>query len=91
MMWSSLSKIPFSGETCRLTTLSIYPERIHQLEKIFDPFYRIDSAHAKATSGQGLGLSIVQWIMKLHNADIDVKSLKNGETMFTIKFVNQAI
>jgi len=57
-----------------------------ELERIFDPFYRIDSSHSKATPGQGLGLSIVQWIIRLHQAEISVESEEGKGTLFTMRF-----
>jgi len=55
-----------------------------ELEKIFDRFYRVDKARNK--EGMGLGLSIVQEVLSYHNATINVESIVNEGTTFTITF-----
>ena len=42
--------------------------------KIFDRFYRVDSARTRLIEGTGLGLSIVQAIVQLHGGTIHIKS-----------------
>jgi len=56
------------------------------IDKIFDPFFRIESTNEKRVQEQGLGLSIVQWIVKLHNAKIDIDSEVKKGTIFKIYF-----
>ena len=41
-----------------------------QVEKIFEPFYRIERSRSRDTGGFGLGLSIVNSICQQHNASI---------------------
>jgi signal transduction histidine kinase len=57
-----------------------------QLYNIFEPFARVDSSRSKKTGGYGLGLAIVKKILDLHNASIDVKSMKDEGTEMIIKF-----
>ena len=52
------------------------------LDKVFNPFYRANNAGA--TSGSGLGLSIVQKILNLHNATIEIQSVLNEGTTIKI-------
>jgi len=49
-----------------------------QLEKIFNPFYRVDTSREKKTGGYGLGLSIAQKAVKLHHGEISAKNRKSG-------------
>jgi two-component system, OmpR family, sensor histidine kinase CpxA len=56
------------------------------LQKIFEPFSRIDSSRSKKTGGYGLGLAIVKKIVDLHNATIEVKSKPEEGTEMIIKF-----
>lgn len=52
---------------------------------IFERFYRSDNSRTKTNiSGYGLGLSIAQKIVALHNGEIQVKSIPHKETTFTI-------
>ena len=54
------------------------------LKNIFDRFYRADEARTR--DGFGLGLSMVQNIVQIHNFTIDVKSEFGKFTEVTILF-----
>jgi two-component system, OmpR family, sensor histidine kinase ArlS len=53
-----------------------------EMERIFQPFYRVDES--RTTGGFGLGLSLTQRIIKLHKGSVHVTSAKDHETVFTI-------
>ena len=40
------------------------------LEKIFEPFFRLDSSRNRQTGGFGLGLSLVKRILDLHKGSV---------------------
>ncbi len=44
------------------------------LPHIFERFYRADPSRSKETDGAGLGLSLVEWIVKQHRGHITVES-----------------
>lgn len=56
------------------------------LDKIFEPFYRVDISRARLLGGSGLGLSIVKAILDAHQASIAVESEENKGTTFIIHF-----
>jgi len=59
------------------------PEK--DLNHIFDRFYRVDRARARTTGGSGLGLSIAKQIVTLHGGDIQVSSVINTGSTFTVR------
>ncbi len=54
------------------------------LPKIFDRFYRSDPARAEKTGGYGLGLSIAKMIVEQLGGKINVESIENKYTVFTV-------
>lgn len=54
------------------------------LGNIFEPFYRVDKSRSKDIEGSGLGLSIVDNIIKRHNGSIEISSIINVGTVITI-------
>ena len=48
------------------------------LQKIFEPFYRLDDARNRATGGAGLGLSIADRAIRLHGGQLRASNRKEG-------------
>jgi len=48
------------------------------LQKIFEPFYRLDDARNQQTGGAGLGLSIAERAIKLHGGELRASNRKEG-------------
>ena len=61
------------------TGIGIPPE---YQEKIFTPFFRIDKSRSRAMGGSGLGLALVNEIVRQHNGQVKVlESSKKGSTI----------
>ena len=56
------------------------------LEKVFEPFYRVDKSRTKETGGYGLGLSLCREIMKAHGGTIFLASAPGQNTTVTLIF-----
>lgn len=65
------------------TGVSISKEDI---KNVFEPFFRADKSRTKQNiDGYGLGLAIVQEIVRAHNGSVQVTSEPDGITQFAIK------
>lgn len=49
-----------------------------ELERVFDPFYRLEESRSLETGGHGLGLSIARTIIRAHGGDISLANLEQG-------------
>ncbi|MBQ1544102.1 MAG: HAMP domain-containing histidine kinase [Caulobacteraceae bacterium] len=48
----------------------------HELDRVFDPFYRVERSRSRETGGMGLGLAVARSIARAHGGDV---ALANGE------------
>jgi two-component system OmpR family sensor kinase len=55
------------------------------LERIFDRFARVDAARSRAHGGAGLGLAIVDAIVRAHGGTCSA-STSTGGAVFTLRF-----
>jgi signal transduction histidine kinase len=49
-----------------------------ELERVFEPFYRLEGSRGRDTGGTGLGLSIARQIAQLHGGALELRNLENG-------------
>ena len=56
-------------------------------ERVFERFHRVESTHARTYEGTGIGLALVQELVKLHGGSVKVESAPAGST-FTVTIPN---
>ncbi len=54
------------------------------LEKIFLPFYRVDASLADTECGNGVGLALVQHVVRGHGGQVTVRSTPDHGSVFTV-------
>lgn len=59
------------------------------IEKLCDPFYRVELSRNKKYAGLGLGLNISKEIIKRHHGELKIESNLGEGSIFTIKFPTQ--
>lgn len=59
----------------------IAPEK---LERVFEPFYRVEEARNKAGGGYGLGLSVARSILRAHGGDVRLSNAAGGGLEATV-------
>ena len=68
-----------SGEEIVIRVLDSGPGVPNEaLQKIFQPFYRLDDARNRQTGGAGLGLSIADRAVRLHSGQLRASNRKEG-------------
>lgn len=78
-------KVAFEGRRFTVQDDGIGISKEHQ-ERIFEKFYRVNSAREQASQGTGLGLAIVAGICNRYKASIHVTSEPRQGSTFTVTF-----
>jgi len=55
-----------------------------EVERIFDPFYRVDTRLRGESTGAGLGLAIVRHLVKTHKGEVLVESREGQGSSFSV-------
>lgn len=53
-------------------------------KQIFEPFYRVDKSRSREMGGAGLGLALIDSIIKKHNGTIKITDNESGGSRFTV-------
>ena len=60
-------------------------------ERVFEPFFRVDKSRSRELGGVGLGLALVNEIVRVHDGSICIKSGKTGGTIFEVTFAQSSM
>ncbi|MGH1588747.1 response regulator [Methylobacterium phyllosphaerae] len=55
-----------------------------ELSRVFERFHRVDSPRSRSHEGSGIGLALVQEMVRLHGGTITVESAEDRGTTFTV-------
>ena len=61
------------------------------MERVFEPFFRVDKSRSRELGGVGLGLALVHEIVRVHDGSICIKSGKTGGTIFEVTFAQHSM
>ena len=56
-----------------------------EIDRVFEPFHRVDASRAPATGGFGLGLSVARSIARAHGGDVSLANRPEGGLMATVR------
>lgn len=61
------------------------------MERVFEPFFRVDKSRSRELGGVGLGLAFVREIVRVHDGSICIKSGKTEGTIFEVTFAQHSM
>jgi len=61
-----------------------------ELERVFEPYVRVEVSRAKHTGGTGLGLAIARAIARSHGGDVTLENRPGGGIKATLRLPQQA-
>jgi signal transduction histidine kinase len=61
-----------------------------ELEKVFDPFYRVEGSRSRETGGTGLGLTIARGIAEAHGGRLSLRNREAGGLEATLELPRKA-
>jgi signal transduction histidine kinase len=78
-------RLSVQGHEAHFTIANTGPQiPVHDRERIFDHFYRVDPSHSKIVPGLGLGLSLAQEIAHAHHGILHLDTDTGNEVSFTL-------
>ncbi|HIJ37810.1 MAG TPA: HAMP domain-containing protein [Rhodospirillaceae bacterium] len=57
---------------------------VGELERVFTPFYRLETSRNRSTGGTGLGLSIARSVLRAHGGDVTLANRDSGGLRATV-------
>jgi signal transduction histidine kinase len=58
-------------------------------ERVFEPFYRLETSRSRETGGVGLGLSVARTIIRAHGGDIELANRPEGGLRVSVSLPGQ--
>ncbi|PCI36594.1 MAG: hypothetical protein COB46_14620 [Rhodospirillaceae bacterium] len=55
------------------------------IERVFDPFVRVENSRSRDTGGTGLGLVAVKMVAQAHGGTVELSNRKNGGLRATVR------
>ncbi len=49
-----------------------------EIERVFEPFHRVDPSRSRETGGVGLGLGVARTILRGHGGDVQIANRAEG-------------
>lgn len=67
-----------SGEACAVATPRATPQPEADLERVVEPYVRLEASRSRETGGVGLGLAIARDAARLHGGDLVLENWPDG-------------